>query len=240
MTGFEIVKRAKMCKGHAYWYGGKGQKATRELADVLKKNNPSVWTNSYYGKAMDDVANERIVMDCSGLVSFAYALKPYLGSWEFRDKFHLYLGSKKLPGMIAWKPGHVAIISDSDGHIIEMRGIDYDYCDYRTVESMGATEILYEPTVSYDVFENRSGWEFEDNWRYWKNGKLIKERWEIINNHWWYFDRKGIALMGIQEINNQIYYIDEYLGCLRTDQYGALREWKVERNSDGTWQTITT
>ena len=153
MTGVEIVKRAEQLKTFKYWYGGKRQLATVALANVLRKENPNVWTDAYYNKAMRDVMTGSHVCDCSGLVCYAYNI-PDIGSYQLKEKYKVWKGKPK-PGMIAWKKGHVGIIKDSQGHMIEMQGIDYDYNDTRYRKEAGCTTLLYDPNIDYDATLNK-------------------------------------------------------------------------------------
>lgn len=148
MTGKDIVARAEQLKDYKYWYGGKRELATVPLADRLRKENPKVWTDAYYYKAMQDVIAGKRVCDCSGLVCYAYNIKD-IGSYQIREKYKVWNGKPKA-GMIAWKSGHVGIIKDSQGHMIEMRGIDYDYMDTRYRKEAGCMTLLYDPNVNYD------------------------------------------------------------------------------------------
>lgn len=237
MTGKEIVERANSLLFYKYWYGGKGEVATRELADRLRKENPNVWTNSYYKKAVAMIGESTRVADCSYLVCYAYGRKSQIGSSQIRNNYHVLKGDGAKPGMIAWRSGHVGIIIDESGHMAEMRGIDYGFMNTRTYKNAGMTHILYDKTVDYG-FNN--GWIKDgDRWMYFLGiGVCAAGDWYIINNHWWYFDNEGYLLTGPQWINNQLFYIDENLGCLISDQYGALVPWFV-RGERHNWQTIT-
>lgn len=148
MTGSEIVKRAYDLQGYVYWYGGKMQKCTERLAKTMRVLYPSVWTSAYYAKAMKDVAAGKSCADCSALVCHAYNI-PMIGSYQIRAKYKTWTGKPK-PGMIGWKKGHVGIIKDKKGHLIEMRGIDYDFQDTRYRSTAGCKTLLYDPNVDYD------------------------------------------------------------------------------------------
>lgn len=196
MTGQEIVKRAESLKNMVYWYGGKRQKCTVKLAQQLKNQNPSVWTDAYYKKAAADITNEKSCCDCSGLVCYAYGI-PDIGSYQLKEKYKIWNGSP-LPGMIAWKQGHVAIIKDADGHIIEMRGIDYDYQDTRYRKEAGLLILLYDPTIDYSIPpEIDLGWN-KDNKGWWYRHTpgagettYYHDCFKIINGHCYYFDSEG-------------------------------------------------
>lgn len=147
MTGYDIVRKAMELKGMVYWYGGKRQKCTQELADRLQKENPNVWDTAYMKKAEKDIENFKYCCDCSGLVCYAYGI-PDIGSYAIRDRYKVWTGKPK-PGMIAWKPGHVGIIKTCSGKVIEMRGIDYDFMDTRYRKTAGLMTLLYDPNVEY-------------------------------------------------------------------------------------------
>lgn len=147
MTGHDIVNKAMELKACKYWYGGKRQKATKELADTLQKQNPTVWTATYRAKAEADIKAGAMVCDCSGLVCYAYGITD-IGSSAIKEKYKVWTGSPR-PGMIAWKQGHVGIIKTCSGKVIEMRGIDYDFCDTRYRKTAGLMTLLYDPNVEY-------------------------------------------------------------------------------------------
>lgn len=167
MTGKEIVERARSLKRFKYWYGGKRELASVRLAYRLKRENPSVWTDTYYKEALKDVDGKTRVCDCSGLVCYAYGISD-IGSYQLKEKYKVWNG-KPLPGMIAWKPGHVGIILDTDGHVIEMRSQKYDYMETRYRKEAGLLTLLYDPNVNYDVSRETSdiGWNKDDaGWWY--------------------------------------------------------------------------
>ena len=147
MKGIDIVNRARELKGMVYWYGGKRQKCTQELANALARENTKVWDAAYMRKAKLDIANGKYCCDCSGLVCHAYRIGD-IGSYAIKDRFKVWKG-KPRPGMIAWKPGHVGIIETCSGKVIEMRGIDYDYRDDRYRKEAGLMTLLYDPNVEY-------------------------------------------------------------------------------------------
>ena len=190
MTGKEIVERAESFKGYKYWYGGKREVASVALANRLKKENPNVWTDTYYNTALKDIDGITRVCDCSGLVCACYGISD-IGSYAIREKYKVWNGSPK-PGMIAWKQGHVAIIKDYDGHVIEMRSQAYDYQDTRYRKEAGLNTLLYDPNINYDVTDNKDGWEKDNNgWKYKENGAYIKGAFKNINGHNYCFDNEG-------------------------------------------------
>ena len=177
MTGQDIVARARSLRDFRYWYGGKREIATEALARRLKKENPGVWTNGYYKKALRDIDGYTRVCDCSGLVCFAYGIRD-IGSYQLKEKYKVWTGTP-LPGMIAWKPGHVGIILDTDGHVIEMRSQAYDYMETRYRNEAGLTTLLYDPDIDYNVSRETSDDE--------------KTGWHSDSTGWWYRHRQGIG-----------------------------------------------
>lgn len=172
MTGQEIVRKAETLKKVKYWYGAKGQLATTALASMLKNNYPNVWTADYYKKALKDVDGKTYVGDCSYLVCTAYGY-PALGSYQLFTKMSKmkYEHSKLKPGMVLYKPGHVAIMGD-DGKTRELMGIDHDFT-MRDPRYAGFTYILYDKNVRYADAEEMTGWHTDKTgtWYRYKEGK---------------------------------------------------------------------
>lgn len=158
MTGKEVVRRARELHGFAYWYGGKGQLATRTLAEQLKRENPGVWTESYFNTALKDVAAKRRVGDCSYLVCYAYN-RSQIGSWAISEEYAEWDDKRKpKDGMILWRPGHVSIYDD--GKVLELasQSVDFRIKEY---VSMEWDKVLYSNKVDYD-FEYEKGWHKDD------------------------------------------------------------------------------
>lgn len=165
MTGKEICKRAKTLKDYKYWYGGKGEIATVDLANRLRRQNPHNWTDSYYKKALKDIDGRTRVGDCSFLVCYAYKVG-MIGSYQIVERYKEWKGKPK-NGMILWRPGHVAIYCD--GKAVQLRGIDYDYVE-RSLDVDKYKKVLYDINVSYDSNEQvqdiNVGW-YEDEKGWW-------------------------------------------------------------------------
>lgn len=143
----EIVSRAKSLNSFKYWYGGDGRIATKALADSLKESYPSIWTSSYYDKAMADIGKR--VGDCSYLVNYAYGIASPgnhgPGTSQYQSRWPRWAGQPK-NGMILWRSGHTGIYSD--GKSIELVGIDYDYQE--NIYKPGSwSAILYDPNRTY-------------------------------------------------------------------------------------------
>ena len=202
MTGKEIVERAMQKTGWKYWYGAKGEEATSRLASILMHQNPNVWTNEYYNKALADIKNHAIVCDCSGLVCNCYGMKNIgtsqmvPGLYGLKEK--TYAAAR--PGMIGWKKGHCGIIIDEDMHIAEMRGIDTDFCAFRTFKECGFTKVLYMEGVDYKKEEDtykECGWHSDAGGWWYRHTKGIgkdtyyHDSFQTVNGHTYYFDSEG-------------------------------------------------
>lgn len=158
MTNLEIVERALSLKNVKYWYGAKGQTATKELADTLRKQNPRIWNDKYYEKAMKDLGKK--VGDCSYLVCYSYN-RPQIGSSQISAAYKKTDTPSK--GMILWKKGHVGIYSTDDngkGIVIELAGIDNDF-RIRPYYKSQWQAILYDQNVDY--IDYNKGWHKDKN-----------------------------------------------------------------------------
>lgn len=208
MTGRKIARRAlELGKNCVYWYGAKRQIPTEELAQALKRSNPSVWTEDYLEAARADIGGKKLACDCSGLVCGAYGI-PDIGTYQFPRTFSEYDGISYIPGMIAWKKGHCGIILDSCGTIAEMRGLKWDFCVKRTFPSAGFTKIFYDPHVVYEgLNDTRAGWkEIGDKWQYIKtNGHSAFNEFLKIDGRWYYFDADHFMVTGYFRINGKRY-----------------------------------
>lgn len=192
MNGKEICARASEWKNYKYWYGGKGEIATVPLANRLRAENPSVWTASYYAKALRDVDGTTRVGDCSGLVCHAYGIGN-ISSYSIHYKYPVYSGAIK-DGMILWRKGHVGIYEQ--GKVHELKGIDYDYQfnDYNPKEW---SAIHYDPSVEYESHGYDIGWHCDmKSGRWWyqystADDGYYQNRVVRINEKYYAFDKDG-------------------------------------------------
>ena len=214
MTGKEIIYRAKEIGSKCvYWYGGKRQTPTLQLANALAKQNPSVWTDEYFEAAIKDIGSGKLVCDCSGLVCGAYGVAD-IGTSSMPKKFlamtSIPAQGHFTPGTIAWKKGHCGIILDTFGHIAEMRGLRWDFRTNRTFSSCGFTHILYSPDVDY-ALTPPGQWKQDDiGWYYVKpDGKYARLEFLKINGSWYYFNSSAYLQIGYFKLNNKRYYSTE-------------------------------
>ncbi len=216
------------CLGMKYWYGGKGQRASVNLAKRLKRENPNVWTQMYYDEAMEDVRVGATVCDCSGLVCLVYDM-PQIGSYQIAEKLKEWKEKPKV-GMIAWRPGHVGIISTSTGIMAEMRSIKYDYKETRKWQIAGMQKILYSPDIDYDNVQSVGWHQDSEGWWYAtgvKNGQYYKDCIATINGVDYVFNSDGYLHEGVfcfaEEHGTKI-GISTHDGVLVTDENGFVTQ----------------
>lgn len=209
MTGKEVVRRARELHGFAYWYGGKGQIATRALAEQLKRENPGVWTESYFNRALKDVTAKKRVGDCSYLVCYAYN-RSQIGSWAISEKYEVW-EDKNNPkdGMILWRPGHVAIYDNDKVIELASQSVDFRIKEY---VSMEWSRVLYSKEVDYD-YEYEEGWHRDINgWWYAygnRKGEYYKNSVRLLTDPFglgycgnYKFDGAGYIVLGPAESEN--------------------------------------
>lgn len=143
----DIVARAMMLKDYKYWYGGDGRAGTVEMANSLRKSYPSIWTSSYYNKALKDVGQP--VGDCSYLCNFAYGIaspgRHGPSTSQYKGIYTQWPGAPK-NGMILWRSAHCAIYNN--GTSIELVGIDYDF-QVKTYEPSKWKLVYYDKNRRY-------------------------------------------------------------------------------------------
>lgn len=205
MTGKDICKRASEWSSYKYWYGGKGEIASVSLADRLRRENPSVWTSSYYNKALKDIDGKTRVGDCSGLVCHAYGIGD-ISSYGIKDKYTAWSGNP-MDGMILWRKGHVGIYEH--GKVHELKGIDYDY-KFNAYNASEWLSTLYDKNVTYTEHGYDIGWHRSaDTGKWWyqystDDDGYYKNRVVRINGQYYAFDKDGWMKEG-----NAIIIMDE-------------------------------
>ena len=213
--GIDILNNIEKYKDYKYWYGGKGELATKELADRLKKENPSVWTDAYYQRALNDIDGKTRVCDCSGMVCGCYEIGN-IGSSAINDKFSKTKDIKN--GMVLWRQGHVGIYAD--GSVYQMKSIVLDFY-VELYNQCEWTNILYEPSVDYD-FCYEKGWH-RDNQGWWyaygtKRGSYYKNCCQQIDGDRYIFDKDG------------------YVATVTTDSKGHIHIYNNEKERFDKWQ----
>lgn len=142
-----IIERAMSLRDMKYWYGGDGRPGTVAQANALRAQYPSIWTVSYYNKALGDLGTP--VGDCSYLVNYSYGrARPGVhgeGTSAYLGIFPVWRGVPK-NGMIAWRNGHTGIYYN--GNTIELVGIDVDFA-IRPFDASRWEAVLYSPNITY-------------------------------------------------------------------------------------------
>lgn len=156
LTGKGLAAFAKSKLGTPYVYGAKGSygKLTQAHLNSLILAYPSMFTNIYITKAKRFVG--RVCTDCSGLISW-YTGK-IIGSAQMYSSAYTRLPIKDIdkyaPGVILWKPGHVAVyLGDGKYTEIEAKGIDYG-CVKDDARKRGFTYGLTFKDIDY-VYETK-------------------------------------------------------------------------------------
>ena len=181
-------------KDYAYWYGGKGQKASQELLTALSKQYPKVYTQTYINKCKKDIEANKSVIDCSGYVCKVLEIEQ-LGSWQILKKFEQlkHTGEPK-NGDIVYRKGHVGIYYF--GQVYQFKGIDYDFYiePYKKEEW---TYILATNTklLAYEEYA-KTGWIMTSEGKWWyaydkKIGSYYKDEHVWIDDKFCYFDPHG-------------------------------------------------
>lgn len=249
MTANDVVKRALIIGSKcSYWYGAKRQKPTKELANILKASNPSVWNQAYYEAALKDVGSNKLVCDCSGLVCYAIDI-PDIGTYTMKTSGRLIpYGSipregEFTPGTVALKPGHCGIVIDAYGHIAEMRGLRYDFCKTRTFKECGFTELYKAKNVNYaGQSEYRTGWN-RDNIGWWyaygpKRGEYFKSGFKKIGNAWYHFNAAGYIDTGFFKADGFYFYSDDN-GILTSNRKASANSVEELKKNHSLWRITT-
>ena len=130
MTIQESQKKAEeLCRTCRYLYGGKGQKYTKSLVYKLAKQYPTKYTKAITEEALRDADRGFLAIDCSGFVCRVLGIED-AGSTQLKLKAVKTYAVKRAsakPGMVLYKPGHVAYIGE-DLNVYEMRSTKADSC----------------------------------------------------------------------------------------------------------------
>lgn len=153
-TGNDIVIKALAIirsGSYVYWYGGKGEKCTADRLYALANLYPAVYTSSYIAACKQDIAKNKMCIDCSGFVSKVYGWGG-LGTYGIaaRTDVHDWHGKEMKNGLICWRPSHCAIYYD--GNILESRGKAYGLCAGRKFNRKDWTHIYAVDGVDYEKY----------------------------------------------------------------------------------------
>lgn len=211
----DILNNIDKYKNYKYWYGAKGEIATKALADRLKKENPSVWTTDYYNKALKDIDGSTRVCDCSGMVCGCYEISN-IGSYAINETFTKTNEIKN--GMILWRKGHVGLYANSKVYQMKSQALDFYVEDYKPSDW---TNILYDKSIDYDYAYN-VGWHSD-------NGN----DWYAYGTHAGEYYKSGIFKVG------EYYYAFDDFGYkteIASDKAGRIHMYNTQEGEYQIWQ----
>lgn len=97
------------------------------------------------------------------------------------------------------------------------------------------TEAVTEESITDEVATDFTGWKQTldgEHYRYYKSGKLQKNKWLTIKKKKYYVDSKGYRVTGFYDIKEHTYYFDED-GVLKTKQWFSISDDTYYANEDG-------
>jgi len=97
------------------------------------------------------------------------------------------------------------------------------------------TEAVTEEAITDEVATDFTGWKQTldgEHYRYYKSGKLQKNKWLTIKKKKYYVDSKGYRVTGFYDIKEHTYYFDED-GVLKTKQWFSISDDTYYANEDG-------
>ena len=147
-------------RGARYWFGCFGQTASESLWKAKARQYPSQYKSGRDKQIKKDIADKKIVTDCSGLIKGFMMLRPN-GQIVYDSKLDLGANTyynratekgdikniPEIPGLAVWKSGHIGIYI-GNGEIIEARGFDYGVVK-TTIKDRSFTKWLKIPGLEY-------------------------------------------------------------------------------------------
>ena len=224
--------------GTPYVYGAKGEILTEERLQLLKRQNPSVYTSAYMAKARKYIGQR--CTDCSGLISWYTGI--IRGSYNYHDTAdqRVAIGAldDSMVGWALWKPGHIGVYM-GDGYCIEAKGIDYGTIRSRVSatawqKALNLHDIDYNVEPVYTEGFKRAA----DGRRWWyqyADGSYAANGWYWLTeatggtSGWYLFDAEGYMLTGYQQDPaGEWFFLCPDAGihegqCMITDARGVLR-----------------
>lgn len=154
-------------EGARYWFGTFGQIASESLYKVKKQQYPSQYKSSRDKQIKKDIADHKIVTDCSGLIKGYMMLRDngqlvYTPSLDLGANTYYNRATEKgsiktmpdIPGLAVWKEGHIGVYIGG-GEVIEARGFDYGVQKYN-LSDRPYTKWLKIPGMVYNAPETPS------------------------------------------------------------------------------------
>lgn len=204
----ELIEFVKGKVGTPYVYGAKGEILTEQRLQVLKKQNPSMYSSSYTAKARKFIGQHCV--DCSGLISWYTGI--IRGSYNYHDTAteRVPIGAldESMIGWAVWKPGHIGVYI-GDGYVIEAKGINYGTIKSRVGDTPWQKVLkLCDIDYSRDPVYTEGFKMAADGIRWWyqySDGTYAKNGWYWLTEStggtsgWYLFDEEGYMLTGYQQ-----------------------------------------
>ena len=235
-TGLVTFCESKI--GTPYVYGAKGEVLTEERLQVLKKQNPAMYTSSYMAKARKFIGQR--CADCSGLISWYTGL--IRGSYNYHDTAdkRVAIGAldESMIGWALWRPGHIGVYV-GDGYCIEAKGINYGTIKSQ-VKDTAWQKVLKLCDIDYSVDSvYTEGFKLAADGRRWwyqyADGTWAANGWYWLTeatggtSGWYLFDAEGYMLTGYQQDPaGEWFFLCPDAGihegqCMVTDARGVLK-----------------
>lgn len=152
--------RKLLDQGARYWFGCFGQVASDSLYKAKKMQYPSQYNDKKTKQIKQDIADKKIVTDCSGLIKGFMMLRDngqivYTPSLDLGANGYYNKATEKgkikdmpdIPGLAVWKSGHIGVYV-GNGKVIEARGFDYGVQEYN-LSDRSYTHWLKVPGLEY-------------------------------------------------------------------------------------------
>lgn len=233
-----LIEFCKSKVGTPYVYGAKGEILTESRLQVLKKQNPGMYTTTYTAKARQFIG--RHCTDCSGLISWYTGT--IRGSYNYHDTAdeRVPIGSlnESMAGWALWKPGHIGIYIGG-GYCIEAKGINYGTIKSRVGDTAWQKALkLCDIDYAQNIVITEGFKPAADGKRWWyqfADGTWAKNGWHWLTeatggtSGWYLFDAEGYMLTGYQQDPaGERFFLCPDQGihegqCMVTDDRGVLK-----------------
>lgn len=233
-----LIEFCKSKIGTPYVYGAKGEILTESRLQLLKKQNPGMYTTAYTTKARQFIGQR--CTDCSGLISWYTGI--IRGSYNYHDTADkaVPIGSlnDSMIGWALWKPGHIGVYI-GDGYCIEAKGINYGTIKSKVSATAWQKALkLCDIDYSQEQIITEGFKQAADGKRWWyqyADGTWAANGWYWLTEQtggtsgWYLFDPEGYMLTGYQEdAAGEHFFLCPEPGihegqCMITDRRGVLQ-----------------
>lgn len=213
-TQNEVREYALAAKDWLYVWGANGEELTQSLINRLYSDYGSTtYTYSYYSKKLIEGAGKKGA-DCSGfmlpLSGYDDTAQGYYNSCIEKDTIGSIPEDTVCLVFKKNKSGrmyHIGIYL-GDGTVAEMASSALNY-QHKPLKNNGWTHWGIPKWIDYS---NEGEWIQAKDGRWWYrrgDGSYPADGWEVIDHHWYLFDKDGWMLTGWQQVNGEIYYLQE-------------------------------